>query len=260
MSERIIADNLDEVVRKNFEIHDEILRDALLIRTTFNRVQIGSAPQLAMQILKSYGLIQLPIDNLYWSGAIFVKNGKKIPVINTALPRVNQYFTAWHEIYHLILDQVSFNHIIESDSVMEERKADHFSSLMLLGNLMSYYTELPDMDFMDRIFYCMDAFQTPYKAILIALYESATRNGNNVLMERIKSVFDIQLKDLANRFRLLGLDDSLVNPSFVVNVSILQSKIQDQIRENPDLCYNYDNSDFLKTIIQRINLIMGEGK
>ena len=67
-------------------------------------MQISSSNQLAMQILKLYGLVQMPLDNQYWSGAIFVKKGKKIPVINTALPRANQYFTAWHEIYHLIYD------------------------------------------------------------------------------------------------------------------------------------------------------------
>lgn len=102
MSEKIVAGNLDEVISKNAEIRDEMREKAVLIRTNLNRMQISSSNRLAMQILKPYGLIQMPIDNPFWSGAIFVKNGKKIPVINTALPRANQYFTAWHEIYHLI--------------------------------------------------------------------------------------------------------------------------------------------------------------
>ena len=54
----------------------------------------------------------MPIEDKYWSGAIYVKEGKIIPVINTALPRANQYFAAWHEIYHLLFDKVSFDHII----------------------------------------------------------------------------------------------------------------------------------------------------
>ena len=98
MSEKIVAGNLDEVISKNAEIRDEMREKAVLIHTNLNRMQISSSNRLAMQILKPYGLIQMPIDNPFWSGAIFVKNGKTIPVINTALPRANQYCTAWHEI------------------------------------------------------------------------------------------------------------------------------------------------------------------
>lgn len=155
MSERIVAGNLDEVISKNIQIRDEMREKTLLIRTNWNRMLISSSDQLAMQILKSYGLIQVPLDNQYWSGAIFVKDGKRIPVINTALPRANQYFTAWHEIYHLIFDDVSFSHVIETETIMEERKAEYFASLMLLGNLLPYYTELSDMEFLPKVFHCM---------------------------------------------------------------------------------------------------------
>ena len=41
-----------------------------------------------------------------------------------------------------------FDYIIENDSTIEERKAEYFASKMLLGNLMSYYADLPqNMDF-----------------------------------------------------------------------------------------------------------------
>lgn len=258
MSEKIVASNLDEVIKKNKEIHADMLQKALAIRTNWNRMQISSINQLAMQILKPYGLIQVPLDNLYWSGAIFVKNEKKIPVINTALPRANQYFTAWHEIYHLVFDQVSFSHVIESETVMEERKAEYFASLMVLGNLLPYYTELPEMDFLSKIFHCMDAFQAPYKAVLIALYESAVQNGNQAVMASIKENFDIPFINMADRFRALGLDDSLVKPSYVVNVGTLQSKIQERIKKEPELNYNYDNASFLENIVKEINLVMGD--
>lgn len=256
MSEKIVASNLHEVIQKNKEIHSDMMQKALLIRTNWNRMQISSAHQLAMQILKPYGLIQVPIDNLYWSGAIFVKNEKKIPVINTAQPRANQYFTAWHEIYHLIFDQVSFSHVINSETIMEERKAEYFASLMILGNLLPYYTELPEMDFLSKIFHCMDAFQAPYKAVLITLYESAFQNGNQSVMASVKENFDIPFTNLAERFRSLGLDDSLVMPSFVVNVGSLQAKIQDQIQKDPELAYNHNNAAFLENIVKEINLVM----
>ncbi len=91
-------------------------------------------------------MIQMPIEDKYWSGAIFVKDEKIIPVINTALPRANQYFTAWHEIYHLIFDKVSFDHFIETDNTLEERKAEYFAACMLLNGVDRYFTELPEAD------------------------------------------------------------------------------------------------------------------
>lgn len=258
MSEKIVASNLDEVIQKNIEIRDEMREKTLLIRTNWNRMQISSSNQLAMHILKPYGLIQMPLDNQYWSGAIFVKDGKKIPVINTALPRANQYFTAWHEIYHLVYDTVSFSHVIETETIMEERKAEYFASLMLLGNLLPYYTELSEMDFLSKVFHCMDVFSVPYKAVLIALYESAVQNGNQVLMNLVKENFDKSFPDLADRFRNLGLDDSLVKPSYVINVGTLQAKILERIKRNPELSYNYDNALFLNNIVREVNLVMGE--
>ena len=79
MSERIGVANLDEIILKNKEIREETRIKTLMIRTNCNRMQINSSSQLAMQILKHHGLVQLPIDNHYWSGAIFVKDGKRIP-------------------------------------------------------------------------------------------------------------------------------------------------------------------------------------
>ena len=176
MSEKITAENLDQVIRKNKEIRTDIEQCSRLVFTRFNRMQVSSPPQLAFQLLRTYGLIQMPIDNPYFSGAIYVKEDKRIPFINTALPRVNQYFAAWHELYHIIFDAVSFDHLIEPETTMEERKAEYFASKMLLGNLISYFSELPeDMDFRSKIYNCMAVFQTPYKAVLIALYRSEER-------------------------------------------------------------------------------------
>ena len=229
MSERITAANLDEVIKRNEVIEEQMKQSASLIWSKYNPMQINSPIQLALQILRPYGLIQLPINNHYLSGAIFVRDGKRIPLINTALPRANQYFTAWHEIYHLLFDEVSFDHLIESEILMEERKAEYFAALMLLGNLMPYFEGLKDMEFQAKAFQCMNAFQAPYKAVLISLYESAVKNGNTAIAEEVKENFDVQVEDIAQRFRDLGLDDSLVRPSYVVNVSPLQEKINKTI-------------------------------
>ena len=105
----------------------------------------------------------------------------------------------------------------------------------------------------------MDAFQAPYKAVLIVLYESAVQNGNQAVMASVKEYFDIHFTDLADRFRSLGLDDNLVKPSYVINVGVLQSKIQEQVRKDPEIHYNHDNAVFLENIVKEMNLLMGEG-
>lgn len=259
MSEKITAQNLDQVIQRNKEIRQEIDHCVMLVRTTFNRMQVSSPPQLAIQLLRTYGLVQMPIENLYLSGAIYVKEGKKIPFINTALPRVNQYFTAWHELYHILFDTVSFDHLIENETTIEERKAEYFASKMLLGNLMPYFMELPkEMDLQSKVYNCMTVFQTPYKAVLIALYEAAVQLDNSVLMNAVKKNFDIAAGDMAGRFIELGLDNTLVLPSYVVDVSTLQAKIICSEQERPELNYHKDNELFLNNIVKEIKLITGE--
>lgn len=255
MSELITAQNLDLVIKKNSEIKTEVLTQAIRLQTNPSIMKVASVPQLALLILQGFGVIQMPIEDKFWSGAIFVKDGKIIPVINTALPRANQYFTAWHEIYHLIFDKVSFNHFIETDNTLEERKAECFAACMLLNGVDRYFTELPEMDFISKIFYCMSTFQTPYKAVLVSLYEYATQSENEKLCGRIKEVFDLQFEDLPDRFRRLGLDDSLVKPSYVINTSSLQERIKETRIANPDLNYHTDNEEYLKNIMTEIAMI-----
>ena len=260
MSELITAENLDLVIKKNREIKEEVFAQAIKLQTTPSIMKMASVHQLALIILQGFGLIQMPIEDKFWSGALYVKDGKIIPVLNTSLPRANQYFTAWHEIYHLIFDEISFDHFIEADNTLEERKAECFAACMLLNNVDRYFTEFPEMDFISKIFYCMAAFQAPYKAVLVSLYEHAVQSENEKLCHRIKEVFDQQFNDLPNRFRMLGLDDSLVSPSYVINTSSLQERIKKSRDENPELHYHKDNEAFLMNIMTEISMISGRGK
>ena len=255
MSELITAQKLDIVIKKNREIRGEVLTQAIRLQTNPAIMKVASPPQLALLILQGSGLIQMPIEDKFWSGAIFVKDGKIIPVINTSLPRANQYFTAWHEIYHLIFDKVSFDHFIETDNTLEERKAEYFAACMLLNGVDRYFAELPEMEFVSKIFYCMSTFQAPYKAVLVSLYEYAVQSENEKLCGRIKEVFDFQFDDLPNRFRMLGLDDSLVSPSYVINTSSLQERIKNTREANPGLHYHEDNEKYLKNIMTEIAMI-----
>ena len=260
MSELITAQNLDFVIKKNREIKEEVSAQAIKLQTNPSIMKVASAPQLALLILQGFGLIQMPIEDKFWSGAIFVKDGKIIPVVNTSLPRANQYFTAWHEIYHLIFDKVSFSHFIEIDSTLEERKAEYFAACMLLNDVDKYFAELPKVDFISKIFYCMAAFQAPYKAVLIALYEFAVKSENIKLQTKIKEVFDFQFEDMPEKFQKLGLDDSLVKPSYVINMSSLQERIKKNKEENPDLDYHKDNEKFLMNVMAELAMITRRDK
>ena len=260
MSERITAANIDLVIKKNQEIRDEVSEQAMKLQMNSAIMKVASTPQLALLILQGFGLIQMPIEDKFWRGAIYVKDGKIIPVINTALPRANQYFAAWHEIYHLIFDTVSLDHFIESDNMMEERKAECFAASMLLTGVDRYFIELTEMDFVSKIFLCMSVFQAPYKAVLVSLYEYAVQSRNEILGKKIKEVFDRELEDLPQKFRLLGLDDSLVRPSYVINTSSLQEKIKRSKTADPELDYHKENEEFLINIMKEISLITGQGE
>lgn len=260
MSELITAENLNLVIKKNREIREEVSTQAIKLQMNSSIMKVASAPQLALIILQGFGLIQIPVEDKYWSGAIYVKDGKIIPVVNTSLPRANQYFAAWHEIYHLIFDKVSFDHFIEVDNILEERKAEYFAACMLLTGVDRYFMELPEMDFISKIFCCMSVFQAPYKAVLVSLYEYAIKSENEKLCSKIKEVFDLQFEDLPNRFRMLGLDDSLVTPSYVVNTSSLQERIQRIRAANPDVHYHKDNEEYLKNIMAEIVMITRRGE
>ena len=255
MSEIISASNIDLVIQKNKEIAEEVSAQALKLQINTSIMRVASMPQLALLILQGFGLIQMPIEDKYWSGAIYVKEGKIIPVINTALPRANQYFAVWHEIYHLLFDKVSFDHIIENDNMMEERKAEYFAACKLLQGVDRYFTELPSMDIVSKVLYCMSAFQAPYKAVLISLYEDAVRSDNDKLKGQIKEIIDLKIDDIPERFRKLGLDDSLVMPSFVVNTSYLHEQIKKSEDANLELQYHGDNETFLDNIMREIQVI-----
>lgn len=256
MSELINASNMDLVIKKNDEIKQEVLEQTMRLQMNPVIMKVASRPQLALLILQGFGLIQMPIEDRFWSGAIFAKNRKIVPVLNTALPRANQYFTAWHEVYHLIFDRVSIDHFIERDNMIHERKAECFAANMLLEGVDRYFLELPEMDFVSKVFLCMSAFQAPYKAVLLSLYEYAIQSKNDILAKSIKEVFDLEFEDMPQRFRLLGLDDSLVKASYVINASFLQERIRRSKDRNPELNYHKDNEEFLINIITEISMMM----
>ena len=78
------------------------------------------------------------------------------------------------------------------------------------------------------------------------------------IAEEVKRNFDVQITDVARSFRNLGLDDSLVRPSYVVNVSSLQEKINTTIRNEPEVEYHKDNEAFLRTVLNEFKTLTGD--
>ena len=133
---RITSQNLDQTIVINKEIKREIERIINVVETRYKKVRILSSEKQALQILKEHYLIQVPIPDEDWGGAIReLPNEIKVFVINTAQPRVYQYFIYWHEIYHLITGFFeTTSHLISTEFDLAERKADYFASQMLLGS------------------------------------------------------------------------------------------------------------------------------
>ena len=132
--------------------------------------------------------------------------------------------------------------------------------LMIHKVIITRYANFLEMDFISKIFLCMSTFQATYKAVLVSLYEYAIQSENETLARRIKEVFDLEFEDMTQRFQDLGLDDSLVKPSYVVNASYLQERIRKSKATNPELNYHKDNEEFLKNIMKEISMITRKGE
>ena len=100
------------------------------------------------------------------------------------------------------------------------------------------------------------AIEAQFDCLAKKVIKRAVMKGYRDMKRREKR--ECSFSDLADRFRKLGLDDNLVRPSYVINVGILQAKIQERIKQDPDLNYNYENEQFLSNIIREANLMMEE--
>lgn len=253
MSKYITADNLNEVIEANKKIKNEIDNFKSNFFINYNKTGIVGPDRLAFEVLKkNYNLIQLPIDDKYWGGAIFIRGNLKIPVINSAQPRVYQFFVAWHELFHLLYDTsiIKGQHNIQAEEMdLNERRADYFAAKMLLGDVYRYYYSLEDDEFVNKIARCMDVFKAPYKAILIQLYDDAVEVFNDMgLKKLIIENFDKKSKDLDTLFEELELDTDLVKPSNIISFGGLDKKIELLSKKESDVDYHMDNLKFLNKL------------
>ncbi len=251
---RITKENLQQTIQRNNQIEEEISRLIQYVEMTYKEIRIQSPEKQALQILKQHYFLQIPIPDQDFGGAIRVlPNGKKIFIINTAQQRVYQYFMYWHEIYHL-LEQVTESHVITLDFDLNERKADYFAAQMLLGkDVYRYFMNLQEpSSFLDRIMVCIDMFKAPYKAVLIQLYEAAVAEANEALQKDIEAHFDRHFTqdEWEQHFKQLNLDVSLIQPSNILDMRILENAIQSKQETYPEVSTYQEHVEFLKQFIK----------
>ncbi|WP_322902800.1 hypothetical protein [Paenibacillus campi] len=253
---QITSDNLDETIQINEMIAKEVNAHVQFIEKRRIKWKFLPIEEQAYAILTEHHLIEVPIPDEDWGGAIRTfGNGKIMPIINTAQPRIYQYFIYWHEIFHLTeneaMNKYSTNYEISTKFDIRERKADYFASQMIFGDsdLYDYYFSLHDDDFIVKIAHCMKSFKAPYKAVLIQLYQIARQKDQPSLQSMIKSKFDYQpnFQQWCALFQQHALDDALIRPSLVLNLSPIKIAIQQEIDRHPDVELYRENLALIET-------------
>lgn len=247
---RITSANLDETIELNEKIEKQVEKHIAYIEKRLIKWRSLPIEEQALEILRGHNLIEIPIPDKNWGGAIRkFSNGRMVPIINTAQSRLYQYFIYWHEIYHLTENDEMMQHgedyEISTEFDLNERKADYFASQMIFGHhdLYDYFQSQKDNDFFVRIAHCMKSFKAPYKAVLIQLYQIAKNNNNDHLQQQIKLYFDKHwsYQEWSTIFQENLLDDSLIKPSLITNLNAIKQAIQQEIKRHPDVELYQDN-------------------
>ncbi|WP_139492208.1 ImmA/IrrE family metallo-endopeptidase [Brevibacillus dissolubilis] len=202
-------------------------------------------------------LLQAPIRAASLGGFILHKNDKKICYINTWHPRIYQYFVLFHEVYHILSSSSHDDnrrqplHLIEStiDDDLEERAADYFASIVLMDarEVRSFYQTLHEEDcFEKKIFLTMNRFTSPYKAVLIRLFEL-----NLIDDQQISSHFD-KIFDWEATAKEYGIDPYNFQRSGHISFGRLLDKMKQS--DMPDIVNesNYDVYIQVKNYFEKI--------
>ena len=221
----ITFEDLPQLFKKNKEIQSEVHMAVNQYIQSYHPKGWNRIDGVKKYIEQNHHLIEVPIQDLTFGGFIRITNTKKnICYINSAQPRMYQNFVLFHELYHLITINETLGklHLIEADidNRSGERKADYFSSLLLLDEheLRAFFTgpENEEETLFIKVLLCMNAFKAPYKAILIRLYEL-----NLIEIEDLEALFDKKV-NFIEEFQSLGKDTYILEASNVTNFKSLE--------------------------------------
>ncbi|WLR50663.1 ImmA/IrrE family metallo-endopeptidase [Bacillus tianshenii] len=221
----IIFEDLPQLLQENKEIRSEVHMAANRYIQNYHPKGWNRIDGVKKYIEQHHYLIEAPIQDFTFGGFIRTTNTKKsICYINSAQPRIYQNFVLFHELYHLITinEVLGKLHLIEVDidNRSSERKADYFSSLLLLDEheLRAFFTgpENKEETLFHKVLLCMNAFKAPYKAVLIRLYEL-----NLIEIEDLEVLFHKKI-NFIEEFQNLGKDTYIFEASNNTNFKSLE--------------------------------------
>lgn len=227
MSGPISKDQLDLAAARCQKLRRKLIPLSLQLQTSCNPLQLPSF-QLPLCLLELHGLLRLPVEDPAWSGGAFKRKGGVVPVLNTARPRVEQYFTAWALFYEVLYGSHASDFLMGPRPTMENLPPWCFASLPLEG--LPLYFASQGGAFLPRVFRCMAVYRAPFPAVLLRLYEHAWETGNEPLQEQIRQNYDLDCAQLPQAFRDMGLDDALVCPSNQVDLRPIRALLSDKQR------------------------------
>lgn len=229
-------DHLPDIFEKNKEIFYEVDRYVKIYLRDYHLSGWTILDGAKRWVEENHFLIQAPIKDHTLGGFIFMKKPKVLCYLNSWQPRIYQNFILLHEVFHIISrtqNEPEKLHIIESDldRDLDERKADYFASLLLMdaAEVVSFYQSLREEVLLDKIIQTMSRFSSPYKAVLIRLFELQL-----ISVEDLSVWFDQKL-DFEDEFVRLGLDPSPVQRSMLINFQEVEKLMQQKRDQLPDL-------------------------
>ncbi|MFS0788923.1 ImmA/IrrE family metallo-endopeptidase [Shouchella sp. 1P09AA] len=243
----LTSDELHLILEKNKEIHDEVQQHVLEYRQQLQPRGWSSIEGAKKWMKDNHYLLQAPINDESLGGFIrFQINNTHICFINTRQPRVYQNFTLFHELYHILstnqLNQESTTHLIEADLDRDlvERSADYFASLMLMEETatINFFNSLNEDELLTKVFHTMKNFSSPYKAVLIRLYELTL-----ISMDDLFNNFDTK-HNYIKAFSLLGFDSMPVEKSLTVDFTQVEKLMASNKDMLPDIAHEDNQSVF----------------
>lgn len=253
MNQCLTAEQLDLTAVRCRELKRGLLPLAVRLQTTCNPMQLPSQP-FARYLLEQHGLICIPVEDPRWSAGVFRLEDTAMPVLNTARSRVEQSFAAWELLYAVLYGAGDYDLLLEPYPTQENLRAWSFAALQL-ENLPLYFNRQQG-DFLEKVLRCMAAYQVPYLAVLLRLHEQAMEAGNEALKEQVRQHYKLDLNDLPQRFRELGLDTALVQPSNQIDLSPLGDSIRQAAEKEPEMTRFAQDLRDLNNIVREFRLLM----
>ncbi len=227
ITERNIRDALSVVTGRE----ERTLRAISALWIKGNRCSLTSPQAFAFDELEECGLIRLPLTCSSFSGGLFVRNGRTIPLINTAGSRGDENITAFMLLYYLMFEDEKKEHIIRKDLTWSELYPFYFASKALISNISPYYSSLGEIPLLDKVYRIMAAYSAPYRSVLMLILEKALREGDRKLENEALMLFSSPGKGNIKKFPALSLDSMVLQSPNTVSTFLLEKRISQAKKE-----------------------------